>query len=141
MGVVLKRVKSDTSAPPSLFGLASLEAPIAGASRWNDSVDVAVIGGGATGLWAAYHLAAKGSRVAVLESHQIGHGASGRAFGQVVPYLKHSHHKIVADFGAERREILSDAVVTAPAEISAFIEKNQIACAATHTGILMGART
>ena len=66
MGVVLKRVKSDTSAPPSLFGVASLEAPIAGAPRWNDSVDVAVIGGGATGLWAAYHLAAKGSRVAVV---------------------------------------------------------------------------
>jgi sarcosine oxidase len=141
MGVVLKRVSHDTSAPPALYGAAGLEAPVSGASRWNDSVDVAIVGGGVTGLWTAYHLAAKGTRVAVLEQCQIGHGASGRAFGQLVPYLKHSHRKIVADFGAERGELLSHAVATAPAEISAFIEKYQIACAATRTGILFGART
>jgi sarcosine oxidase len=141
MSVVLKRVSSDTSAPPSLYGAAGLEAPVSGASRWNDSVDVAIIGGGVTGLWTAYHLAAKGARVAVLEQRQIGNGASGRAFGQLVPYLKHSHQKIVADLGAERGKLLSHAVAAAPAEISAFIEKYQIACAATRTGILFGART
>ena len=43
MSVVLKRVSSDTSAPPSLYGAAGLEAPVSGASRWNDSVDVAII--------------------------------------------------------------------------------------------------
>jgi sarcosine oxidase len=141
MGIVLKRVSNDASAPPALYGAVGLEAPVPGALRWNDNVDVAVVGGGVTGLWTAYHLAAKGTRVAVLEQCQIGHGASGRAFGQLVPYLKHSHRKIVADFGAERGELLSHAVATAPAEISAFIEKYQIACAATRTGILFGART
>ena len=77
----------------------------------------------------------------MLEAHQIGHGASGRAFGQLVPYLKHSHRRIVADFGAARGQALSDAVAAAPAEISAFIEQHQIACAATRTGLLFGART
>jgi sarcosine oxidase len=141
MGIVLNRVSNDTSAPPSLYGAAGLEAPVSGASRWNERVDVAIVGGGVTGLWTAYHLAAKGARVAVLEQRQIGHGASGRAFGQLVPYLKHSHQKIVADLGAERGTMLSHAVAAAPAEISAFIEKYQIACAATRTGILFGART
>jgi glycine/D-amino acid oxidase-like deaminating enzyme len=141
MGIVLKRVGSDTSAPPSLYGAPGLEPPVPAAPRWNERVDVAIVGGGVTGLWSAYHLAAKGARVAVLEQHQIGHGASGRAFGQLVPYLKHSHRKIVADFGAERGARLSHAVAAAPAEISAFIEKYQIACAATRTGILFGART
>jgi sarcosine oxidase len=140
MGVVLKYVRSDASVPPALFGAAGLEAPIE-TSRWHDRADVAIIGGGATGLWAACHLAAGGSRVAVLESRQIGHGASGRAFGQLVPYLKHDHHRIVADFGAERGGALSRAVAMAPAKISAFIERHQIACAATRTGILFGART
>jgi sarcosine oxidase len=141
MGVVLKRVSHDSSTPPSLYGAPGLEAPVSGAARWNDRVDVAVVGGGITGLWTAYHLATSGARVAILEARQIASGASGRAFGQLVPYLKHSHRKIAADFGAERGERLSDAVATAPGEIAAFIEKYQIACAATRGGILFGART
>jgi glycine/D-amino acid oxidase-like deaminating enzyme len=141
MGVVLNRVSHDSSTPPTLYGAPGLEAPVPTAARWNDTVDVAIVGGGITGLWTAYHLATQGARVAVLERHQIGHGASGRAFGQLVPYLKHSHQKIVADFGAARGEPLSQAVAAAPAEISAFLEEHQIACAATRTGLLFGART
>jgi glycine/D-amino acid oxidase-like deaminating enzyme len=141
MGVVLKRVSSDTSTPPSLYGAPGLEVPVGGTARWNDRADVAIVGGGITGLWTAYHLATRGARVAVLEARQIAHGASGRAFGQLVPYLKHGHRKIAIDFGEERGERLSHAVATAPGEISAFIEKYQIACAATRGGILFGART
>ena len=46
-------------------------------------VDVAIIGGGFTGLSSAYHIkkAAPGTSVAVLESQIIGHGASGRNGG------------------------------------------------------------
>ena len=40
-----------------------------------------------------------------------------------------------------RGATLSQAVATAPAEIAAFIERHQIACAATRSGILIGART
>ena len=105
-------------------------------------VDVAIIGGGITGLWTAYHLAATGLRVAVLEAHEIGHGASGRAFGQLVPYLgKHGHRRIARTSALRRGQSLSDAVAAAPAEIAAFIERHQIACAATRSGILIGART
>ena len=46
-------------------------------------VDVAVIGAGFTGLSAALELAAAGARVAVLEGHVVGWGASGRNGGQV----------------------------------------------------------
>jgi sarcosine oxidase len=141
MGLVLNRVSHDTSTPPTLYGAAGLEAPVPAAARWNDTVDVAIVGGGITGLWTAWHLATQGARVALLEQRQIGHGASGRAFGQLVPYLKHSHQKIVADFGAARGEPLSQAVAAAPAEISAFLEKYQVACAATRSGLLFGART
>jgi|SoiMethySBSTD1v2_1073268.scaffolds.fasta_scaffold72519_2 glycine/D-amino acid oxidase-like deaminating enzyme len=141
MGFVQNRVARDASTPPSLYGAVGLEAAVSGAARWNDGVDVAIVGGGITGLWTAWHLAAQGSRVAVLEAHQIGHGASGRAFGQLVPYLKHSHRKIVTDLGPARGEALSRAVAGAPAEIAGFIERHQIACAATRSGILIGARS
>jgi glycine/D-amino acid oxidase-like deaminating enzyme len=48
-------------------------------------VDVAVVGGGLTGLWTAYYLARArpGSDVAVLEAEHTGFGASGRNGGWV----------------------------------------------------------
>lgn len=52
----------------------------------NIQVDVAVIGGGYTGLSAACHLMKTNPRlnVAVLEARQVGHGASGRNGGMVL---------------------------------------------------------
>lgn len=46
-------------------------------------VDVAIVGGGYTGLWTAYYLAKTDPslRIAVLESHFVGFGASGRNGG------------------------------------------------------------
>src|SRR3712207_9052870 len=45
--------------------------------------DVAVVGGGYTGMWAAWHLAAEGASVALLEADLCGHGPSGRNGGFV----------------------------------------------------------
>ncbi len=47
------------------------------------TVDVVVVGAGMTGLWTAFHLAkdAPGLRVAVIERHIAGYGASGRNGG------------------------------------------------------------
>ncbi|MGP9789303.1 NAD(P)/FAD-dependent oxidoreductase [Roseinatronobacter sp. NSM] len=53
--------------------------PLAGAVK----VDVCIVGAGYTGLSAALHLAQRGYRVAVLEAHRAGFGASGRNGGQV----------------------------------------------------------
>jgi glycine/D-amino acid oxidase-like deaminating enzyme len=49
----------------------------------NLDVDVAIVGGGLTGLWTAYYLARRdpGLRIAVLEKHIAGFGASGRNGG------------------------------------------------------------
>ncbi len=49
--------------------------------------DVAVIGGGLTGLNAAIELAGRGVRACLLEGHAIGWGASGRSGGQVIAGL------------------------------------------------------
>jgi glycine/D-amino acid oxidase-like deaminating enzyme len=46
-----------------------------------DEVDVAIVGGGYTGLSTALHLAKKGARVAVLEQETLGWGASSRNGG------------------------------------------------------------
>ncbi|MEQ6249974.1 FAD-dependent oxidoreductase [Sulfitobacter sp. HNIBRBA3233] len=49
--------------------------------------DVAVIGGGFTGLSAALEAARRGHAVTVLEGMAVGWGASGRNNGQVIPIL------------------------------------------------------
>ena len=46
--------------------------------------EVAVVGGGFSGLSAAYHLAQRGVRVALLEASRLGSGASGRTGGIVL---------------------------------------------------------
>jgi gamma-glutamylputrescine oxidase len=46
-------------------------------------VDLVVVGAGFTGLSTALHAAEKGLRVAVVEAHRVGFGASGRNGGQV----------------------------------------------------------
>ncbi|RNF34502.1 NAD(P)/FAD-dependent oxidoreductase [Paracoccus methylarcula] len=45
--------------------------------------DVAVVGGGYTGLSAALHLARRGFQVVLVEAHRVGFGASGRNGGQL----------------------------------------------------------
>ena len=49
--------------------------------------DVCVIGAGVTGCSTALHLAEQGYKVVVLEAHDVGHGASGRSGGQILPGL------------------------------------------------------
>ena len=55
-----------------------------------ERVDVAVIGGGFTGLAAARALARSGASVAVLEARSFGWGASSRNGGMVLTGLKPS---------------------------------------------------
>ena len=52
-------------------------------------VDVAIVGGGLTGLWTAYHLvrADPSLRVVVLEAERVGFGASGRNGGWCSGFL------------------------------------------------------
>jgi gamma-glutamylputrescine oxidase len=51
------------------------------------SVDVVIIGGGFTGVATAVELAERGLKVAIVESHKIGWGATGRNGGQVTGSL------------------------------------------------------
>src|SRR4051794_13510157 len=61
-------------------------------------VDVAVVGGGFTGLWTAYYLARRdpGLRIVVLEREFAGFGASGRNGGGLSNLLPLSRGAIAA---------------------------------------------
>jgi glycine/D-amino acid oxidase-like deaminating enzyme len=102
-------------------------------------VAVAVVGAGFTGLSAAVHLAQAGIAVAVLEARTIGWGASGRAFGQVVPYLKISHTEVLRHYGPERGLRVIDAIAAGPDLVFDLIGAHGIDCWAVRTGLIFAA--
>src|ERR1700680_316215 len=61
-------------------------------------VDVAVIGGGFTGLSSAYHIAqgAPGKSVVVLEAKGVGNGASGRNGGMLLPNTANEYMQLAS---------------------------------------------
>lgn len=84
---------SQTETPPAAPGVwfATLPEPVEPRPELRDDLvcDVAIIGGGFTGLWTAYYLkkADPGLDIVVLEREVAGSGASGRNGGWCHPYL------------------------------------------------------
>ncbi len=74
-------------------------------------VEVAIVGGGFTGLSAALHLARRGVEVLLLEAREIGWGASGRNAGFVVPnFSKADPAAVMEKLGRENGKRLLDLV-------------------------------
>ncbi len=130
---------SDRSAPPAVYARAAPDAPPSPPLDGPRHVQVAVIGAGFTGLSAALHLAEAGTEVAVLEAKDIGGGASGRAFGQVVPYLKISEAAILRHYGPDRGAAVIDAVASGPDLVFGLIERHRIECWPLRTGLIFAA--
>jgi glycine/D-amino acid oxidase-like deaminating enzyme len=132
---------SDQAAPPEIY---TRHAPPPSATvplQARRHVAAVVIGAGFTGLSTALHLAEAGVEVAVLEAKDIGWGASGRAFGQVVPYLKQGHAAILRHYGTERGQRIVDAVAAGPSLVFGLIEKHRIDCWPTRTGLIFAAHS
>jgi glycine/D-amino acid oxidase-like deaminating enzyme len=92
------------------------------------TTDVAVIGGGYTGLAAARALARSGARVVVLEGESIGWGASGRNGGMVLPGYKTDLPDLVRRLGLERARRLFEDSLQAIAFVETLIQDEGIAC-------------
>jgi glycine/D-amino acid oxidase-like deaminating enzyme len=105
----------------------------------NVRADVAVVGGGITGLSTALHLAAQGAKTVVLEAEEPGWGASGRNGGQVNPGLKPDPDQVERDFGAELGRRMNVLAGAAPAFVFDLIERHGIRCEARRNGTLRAA--
>lgn len=124
-----------------MYVRATSPAPVTHPLAGERHVPVAVIGGGFTGLSAALHLAAGGIEVAVVEANEIGWGASGRAFGQVVPYLKLGHAAILRHYGPERGQRVIEGVAAGPDLVFGLIARHGIACWPVRSGLIFAAHS
>ena len=96
--------------------------------------EVAIIGGGFTGLSAALHLAEAGVAATVLEAETPGWGASGRNGGQVNPGLKEDPDAVEARFGAEMGARMVRLSGDAADLVFGLIRRHGIDCAGAQTG-------
>lgn len=101
--------------------------------------DVAVVGGGFTGLSTALHLAEQGAQVVLLEAEEPGWGASGRNGGQVNPGLKHDPDTVERDFGHDLGRRMNALAGAAPQYLFDLIQRHGISCEARRNGTLRAA--
>lgn len=109
---------------------AAAAAPVAGLPR----VDVAIVGGGYTGLSAALELGRNGATVAVLDSLPIGAGASSRNGGSVGGGLKLAGFDLQKRLGADKAgRVLTEAMGTLDF-LEGLIERERIDCSFCRSG-------
>jgi len=106
-------------------------------------VDVAIVGGGFTGLWTAYYLsqADPGLRVVVLERETAGFGASGRNGGWCSALFAASADRLDRTCGAGAGASMYRAMVATVDEVERVCAAESIDCAFTRGGTVTLART
>ncbi|GLS41121.1 oxidoreductase [Mesorhizobium tianshanense] len=105
-------------------------------------VDLAIVGGGFSGLSTALHAVEKGNSVAVLEAEITAWGATGRNAGFVVPnFAKRDPDDIVAQLGPERGEGLVDFATGSADLVFDLIKRHGIECNAVQSGWIQPAHS
>lgn len=126
--------------PPSLYAATTPPGPPTPPLAADARTDVAIVGGGITGLSLALHLGEAGVEATLLEANEPGWGASGRNGGQVNPGLKPDPDAVLATFGERTGRALVDLAWGAPDALFATIARHQIRCEARQQGTLRAAR-
>lgn len=104
-----------------------------------DDVDVAIVGGGYTGLSCALHAAELGLSVQVFEAALAGAGGSGRNVGLVNAGSWLPPAKLRATLGPTWGNRFLDIFGAAPDRVFTLIERHQIRCAPTRSGTIHAA--
>jgi len=131
---------SDAS-DPSLWAKTAVEPVFQAPLDGDAAVDLAIIGGGYTGLSAALHGAERGLGCHVIEAAEIGHGGSGRNAGLVNAGLWLPPQDVRAKMGEARGAALVDLLGGGPDYVFSLIEKHQIRCEATRSGTIHAAHS
>jgi len=94
----------------------------------NLEVDVAVAGGGITGITTAYLLASKGFTVALLEARELASGTTGNTTAKLTAQHQLIYDELINRYGQEIAKLYYQANMEAIALVKGFAEKHGIDC-------------
>lgn len=114
--------------PDSYYAASANAKPERPALKDSIETEIAIVGGGFSGLSAGVHLSEKGHQVVVLEGAQIGWGASGRNGGQLVNGLNASLEKIHKSYGQDTANFVGGLVTRGNQIIRRLIADYAIDC-------------
>ena len=125
--------------PISLWDVSAEEPDIQSSLDGDTETDVAIVGGGFTGLSTALYSAEKGLSAHVLEAKQIGFGGSGRNVGLVNAGVWHPPAAVRKKLGDTYGPRFIKRFGAGPSQVFSLIEKHQIRCEVTRTGTIHAA--
>ena len=91
-------------------------------------VDVAIVGGGITGLTAGLLLQRAGKRVAIIDNSQLATGETGYTTAHLTQILDVRYHQIIRDFGEGNAQLAASSSAAAIAQIEKLIQDYRISC-------------
>lgn len=91
-------------------------------------IDIAIIGGGFSGINCAFELASKGKQVAVLEASHVGYGASGRNGGQLITGYSFEPENMRGKLGNDKAMRLQELADESVNIVKQRIDEHSIDC-------------
>jgi glycine/D-amino acid oxidase-like deaminating enzyme/nitrite reductase/ring-hydroxylating ferredoxin subunit len=110
------------------YWIDTAELPSFGKLDRDIEVDVAVVGGGITGLTAAYLLAREGKRVALLERNQLTTAESGHTTAHLTAMFDLTLQELAKEFGKDTARAVWDAGNAAISQIQLITQTEKVAC-------------
>lgn len=104
------------------------ELPIFNKLDEDKSFDVAIVGGGITGITAGYLLAKEGVKVAIIEAGRILTGTTGHTTAKLTAQHGIIYDEFINHFGEEKARMYYDANMDALNFVRKMIQVNQIDC-------------
>ena len=90
--------------------------------------DVAIIGGGITGVSTAFHLQTAGKKCILIEANNLCFGTTGGTTAHLNTLLDTPYTRIIKNFGKENAQLVAKATTEAIDLIKTNIEQNKIDC-------------